>query len=129
MSAPNLMPMEPVQTLLAGFVEEYDALRYPDVGMGFFMQNNYLMHDVDLPAAVQVFAEGGQIRAMRLYLDGYFIAPLKQLMMNPALVYQVLGRMVQLEGTAPRARRIRFWLAKRCLDLASWLLAPQREGT
>jgi hypothetical protein len=96
---------------------------YRDVSHRLFMQHNHLMQDQDLPAAVQVFAEDGQIRAMRIYLDGYFIVPLKRVMTHPAYVFDTVRRLVYVDGKAPRSQRVRFWLASQLLRAAGRLLS------
>lgn len=122
----NIIPghMAPLATHLAGFLEEYDWAAYPDVKANLFLTGNYVMHDPDLPAPVQAFHEFGQLRVLRLHFDGYFIAPMRQVAMNPALVFQVVARMVAMDKAAPRPRRLRFWIARRLLAIASRLMTP-----
>lgn len=118
--------MAPTRILLGGFVEEYDADDYPDVVNGLFVQQNYLMHDGDLPAPIQVFTEQGRVlRAMRLHLDGYFIVPMKHVALHPGFVFTVVKRMVELEGGAPWRLRVRFWIAGRLLAIAGRLMTDQ----
>lgn len=116
-------PMSPSRVFLGGFLEEYDALVYPDVGPGLFLQHNHIMQDADQPAAVQVFAEGGRVTAIRLYLDGYFIVPLKRIALNPAYIFETVQRLVYVDPKAPRMQRFRFWLGGHVLRLAGWLIA------
>jgi hypothetical protein len=114
--------MSPSRSFLGGFLEEYSALEYPEVESGLFLQHNHVFQDVDLPAAIQVFASGGQVRAIRIHLDGYFIVPLRRVMTNPAYVFAVVQQLTYVDGNAPRRTRVRFWIARRLFAIAERIL-------
>jgi hypothetical protein len=115
-------PMSPSRIFLGGFLEEYSSSEYPEVESGLFMQHNHLQQDLDLPAAVQVFADDGHVRAIRIHLDGYFIVPLRRVMASPAYVFAVVQRLTYVDTKAPRRIRLRFWLARRLFAIAERIL-------
>lgn len=126
MSAPIPGQLAPIASLLEGFVELYDYAAHADVVPAVHMAENHVMQDPNLPAAVQVFVEdgGATVRVVRVYLDGYFIVPLKTALLNPAHIYRTVRRLVYIDPASPRGTRLRFWLAGVLLDWAQRLLTP-----